>query len=217
MSNKIEQVGEKFCRDKYLEAREKTILAVKQIASLVEIGMNEEEGQTLVDEVLAKHGVEKKWHPTKFRIGVNTTKSFRDKSEVGITLKSEDIFFIDIGPVFESHEGDYGETFIVGHNEEYSAIKNACEDVFTKTAKKCREENYTGEKLYQFATKYAQELGYELNLKMSGHRLGDFPHAIHFKGSLGSIDTTPAQDLWILEIHIRHPEKEFGAFFEDII
>lgn len=52
---------------------------------------------------------------------------------------------------------------------------------------------------------------------MNGHRLGDFPHAVYFKGKLGEIDIIPKEKLWVLEILIRHPRKNFGAFFEDLI
>ncbi|WP_419173208.1 hypothetical protein [Halobacteriovorax sp.] len=47
--------------------------------------------------------------------------------------------------------------------------------------------------------------------------MADFPHAVYFRGSLGSSDIKPKKNLWILEIHIRHPENEYGAFFEDLI
>lgn len=216
-SKTIQDVGTAFDIKKYLDARKKTILAVKEVASMVQPGMSETEGQSLVDEVLAKHGVEKKWHPTKFRIGSNTTRSFREKSEEGVVLKEDDLFFIDIGPVFDGHEGDYGETFVTSNNPDYLKIKKASEDVFHTTASKCRDEGLTGIELYEFAEAYAKDLGYELNLKMSGHRLSDFPHAVYFRGNLGSSDIKPKKDLWILEIHIRHPEKDFGAFFEDLI
>lgn len=216
-SKTIQDVGCSFDIDKYLNARKLTIEAVKEVSALVCVGMTEDDGQKLIDEALARKGVEKKWHPTKFRIGKNTVKSFREKSDEGVTLKEDDLFFIDIGPVFDGHEGDYGETFVTSNNPEYLKIKKASEDVFHTTANKCRDEGLTGVELYEFAQSYARDLGYELNLKMSGHRLADFPHAVYFRGSLGSSDIKPKKNLWILEIHIRHPENEYGAFFEDLI
>lgn len=148
---------------------------------------------------------------------MNTLKSFRERSEENIKLKKNDIFFIDIGPVFEGHEGDYGETFVTGRGEDHLEIKRCCERVFKETAKACREDELTGIELYRFAEACSQRYGYELNLKMSGHRLGDFPHAVNFKGKLGEVNITPKENLWVLEILIKHPQKSFGAFFEDII
>jgi hypothetical protein len=56
-----------------------------------------------------------------------------------------------------------------------------------------------------------------LNLELSGHRLGDFPHATHFDGTMAEIDFRPSAALRVLEIHIRHPELAFGAYYEDLL
>ncbi len=212
----IEGVGVNFDFEKYLEARIKTKKVVEEVSSKAFLGMSEEDGHKLVDETLNKYGANKKWHPTKFRIGKNTTKAFRELSEP-VKLQENDIYFIDIGPVFDNHEGDYGQTFVFGENDEYSKVISACEEVFERTARVCMEKNLTGFDLYTYAEKTANEFGYELNLKMNGHRLGDFPHAVYFKGKLGEIDFSPKKNLWILEILIKHPKHNFGAFFEDLI
>ena len=47
--------------------------------------------------------------------------------------------------------------------------------------------------------------------------LGDFPHALFYKGQLSEFKKMPVENLWVLEILIKHPEKEFGAFIEDIL
>ena len=79
----IEGVGPHFDFEKYQQARRKTISVVKEVSSNVFLGMSEEEGAKLVEETLKKYGAEKKWHPTKFRIGKNTTKSFKEKLKHG--------------------------------------------------------------------------------------------------------------------------------------
>ena len=48
------------------------------------------------------------------RFGSNTTKNFDDPSEPGVVLGENDIFFIDIGPIFDGCEGDAGDTVAVG-------------------------------------------------------------------------------------------------------
>jgi Xaa-Pro aminopeptidase len=212
----IEGLGDKFRIESFLLAQEKTKACVLEISSKVFLGMTEEQGHELIDKVLEKSGASGKWHPHKFRIGTNTTKAFREISEP-TTLKENDIFFIDIGPVFDEHEGDYGQTFVFGENEKYSKIIKACDEVFRSSANICKSEKLSGIDLYKYAQDKAQQLGYELNLKMNGHRLGDFPHALFFKGSLGDVDICPSENRWVLEILIRHPKEEFGAFFEDLI
>ncbi|MDH4467663.1 MAG: M24 family metallopeptidase [Bacteriovoracaceae bacterium] len=221
---KIHDVGQEFNLSKYLKARELTIKAVQMISDSLEEGMSENDGHELIDSTLTKLGSDKKWHPNKFRFGKNTTKSFREISDHSIKLKSNDIYFLDIGPVFDGHEGDYGETFIFNNNnslsasvEEYKKIILVSRSVFQLVVDEWKVNPSSGANLYQFAEKKSQELGYQLNLKMAGHRLSDFPHAIHFKGSLSEVDSVPEKNLWILEILIRHPTQEIGAFFEDII
>jgi hypothetical protein len=59
--------------------------------------------------------------------------------------------------------------------------------------------------------------GWRLNLDMSGHRLSDFPHEALYKGALAEAPFTPSAGLRMLEIQIRHPERPFRAFFEDLL
>jgi Xaa-Pro aminopeptidase len=79
-------------------------------------GMSEVEGQKLVKQAFAEKGVEKFWHPTKFRIGTDTTKTFRDPPDSSIRLTSGEIYFLDVGPIVDGHEADYGFTFQFGSN-----------------------------------------------------------------------------------------------------
>jgi len=215
-NKKIESLGEKFSLDKFLRARELTKAVVHEAASMIQVGMNESDGTSIIERILKDHGCEKKWHPTKFRIGSNTLKSFKEKSDKEITLGESDIFFIDIGPVFDGHEADYGETFVIGSSEELIDLKNVVEEVFTET-RIAFQGGLSGKELYKFAENITKKKGYILNLNMKGHRLGDFPHALFYKGKLGDIDFIPQENLWILEILIRHPEKAIGSFFEDLI
>ena len=52
---------------------------------------------------------------------------------------------------------------------------------------------------------------------MKGHRIGDFPHHIHYRGGLCETEKVPLDNLWILEIHIISQCGSYGAFYEDII
>lgn len=216
-SSNIEGVGSSFSEEQFLNCRLKTIEAVKTISKEIEVGMNEDDGHRVIDETLSSLGCEKKWHPSKFRIGANTLKSFKEKSDSTILLKENDIFFIDIGPVFDNHEGDYGETFVIGNSEKFSRIKFASEEIFRETAKVAETEKMTGPALYDFAESYAEKLGYKFNDKMKGHRLGDFPHAIFTRSNLAETEIVPNGNLWVLEILITHPTERYGAFFEDLI
>ena len=80
-----------------------------------------------------------------------------------------------------------------------------------------RNEQVVGLELYRYVQEQAQAMGWVLNLKIKGHRVSDFPHAVHRGGDLGDFEHYPNQGLWILEIQIAHPDLPYGAFFEDLL
>lgn len=212
-----EGIGEKFDLNAYMDARKVARRIALLFASHAEEGMSEQEGLEILEELFNKSGVEKKWHPTKFRIGENTLKGFREKSEPDVRMKKEDIFFIDIGPVVNGQEADFGQTFTVGQNADHSKIQRASKKVWDELAALWKVEKLSGKSLYEKAAEIAKREGYELNESMQGHRLGDFPHAIFSKGKLGEFEKQPKENLWVLEVHLKHPTKKIGAFYEDIL
>lgn len=214
--NPLENCGPQFNLEDYLRAQEKTKQVALNFAKNIKPGMTEKEAKALLEATLDNSGLEKRWHPTKMRMGVNTTCSFRDES-VDYTLKDDDLFFIDIGPVYYDHEGDYGETFTVGNNQRHKHLALATKTVFYNTQKAWSEMKLTGSELYAFAEEEAKKLNLKLNTKMYGHRLGDFPHAVFSRERLGDLNFTPAPKLWVLEIHLIDEELGLGAFFEDVL
>ena len=151
------------------------------------------------------------------RFGTNTLKTFGAESDPGIVLGENDIFFIDIGPVWEDWEGDGGDSFVVGHD----AMKKKCaadaKGLFHTVRHEWENSGKSGKALYEFSVEEAQVMGWELNMDLSGHRLSDFPHAAIYDGPLADVDFKPSPLLWVLEIHIRHPDGGYGAFFEDML
>lgn len=218
-----EKTGDKFNIGTYLEARRLCHEVTHRIAALTSLGMNEADGQALVKDEFKKVGISKFWHPTKFRIGADTTKSFRELPDATITMADSDIFFIDVGPIFEDHEADYGCTFHFSPSNSANSLSahqhiiESCEQIWKAVADKWKSERLSGKELYDFATTYAETHRCQLNPKMAGHRLGDFPHALFSKEGLSSMEICPAENLWVLEIHIIHTPSNRGAFFEDIL
>jgi Xaa-Pro aminopeptidase len=210
-------VGEKFDLNSLLEAREKTLELVQTIASKCTPGVSEEEIHSHMESQMKSFGISKKWHPTKIRFGANTTKTFRELSEPNTLLKNNDLFFFDIGPVWNGYEGDIGRTFTIGSDPAYTALKEAAEKVFYETAKIWNNEQITGENLYKRASQIAESLNYFLDPRMVGHRVSDFPHALYWKDGLAKLPEIPAPNLWILEIHLINKEKSLGAFYEDLL
>ena len=213
----INQVGDKFHLQQLIDAQALTKKIVQEVANKVEVGMNEADGLELLNREFSHYGDIKFWHPHKFRIGKNTLCAFKEESNHSIVLKENDHFFIDVGPVFFDHEGDYGETFIVGKNPAALNLKQISEQLFLETKEKLFQMHCSGKVLYDFLTKRAEELGVNLNLKTLGHRVGDFPHHLFYRGKMADVEEILIPNLWVLEVQIADRNNEMGAFFEDII
>jgi hypothetical protein len=213
----IEAVGEGFDRARLLEQRARTHEAVTAIAAAIRPGMREEEAVALANSLLAERRMRRGWHKVNLRFGVNTTLHFHTASQPGVVLGENDIFFIDIGPVFEHWEGDGGDTFVVGNDADLARCAADARAVFHAARRRWLAAGFSDRALYGFAAAEASRLGWVLNLDMNGHRISDFPHKAIFGGSLAEIDFAPSPGLWVLEIQIRHPTRPFGAFFEDLL
>ncbi|MFZ4404449.1 MAG: M24 family metallopeptidase [Pseudobdellovibrionaceae bacterium] len=184
--------------------------------SKIQPGMREVNIKDLIIAEFKSIGVEKFWHPTKIRIGSDTVKSFKELSDPEKILNSEDICFLDLGPVIADHEADYGKTFLVNSNKN-SPMIDACHSVFESTAQAWKQKKLSGIELFNFASTLAKDYGYDLNPMMAGHRLGDFPHKLFSSQKLFELEASPNKNLWVLEIHIIDPSSQTGAFFEDIL
>lgn len=212
-----EGIGRRFDPLLMQRARQQSWLALNAIRDRMEVGISELQAAHAAAEIFAELGVDRIWHPTLIRIGANTTKTYRQKSDPNVRLGHDDSYFIDLGLVFDGHEGDVGNTFVVGHAPERQACADAARHIFHKVANAWRERGISGEALYTFADETAQAMGWQLNHAIKGHRVSDFPHSIHRGGDLGALAITPADGLWILEIQIAHRSEPFGAFYEDLL
>lgn len=212
----IQDFGPTFDLEKFYRARDVARDLAFELSSHIRPGMREEEAHVYYKNLCQKHDVSKNWHPPKIRFGPNTLKNFKETSEP-VVLKDEDIFFIDIGPVVDGHEADYGETFAVGASFDHKHIADTAKKVFDEVAVHWKKRPSRGPELYEFARERAKFYGYELNLGMDGHRLGDFPHHLIHKGALLECEEVVVPNAWILEIHLWRTDGKFGAFFEDIL
>lgn len=212
-----EAVGQGFDAARMNRARELTWAALHGIRQRMRPGISEEQAKAEALEVFHSLGMERLWHPIVIRIGANTTKTYRERSEPDVRLGENDIYFIDLGLVFDGHEGDVGDTFVIGHAPERQACADAARELFRIVADAWRRDAMSGQALYAFAEQQAETMGWRLNHAVKGHRVSDFPHSIHKAGDLGELDATPSSGLWILEIQIAHPTEPYGAFFEDLL
>lgn len=214
----IENNGDKFSEKKLIESQKLLAVCVQQIAQEIGPGMTEKQAVEITKSVLQQNGFGKNWHPPKIRFGANTLKTYSETSDADVVLQKDDIFFLDLGPILLDHECDYGETFVVGNNADLLKLKDSAKILFGSVKAKWANEKLSGEALYQYAQTEAAKMGYTFVTKgASGHRVGDFPHQVHYKGNLIGVADAVAPNRWILEIQIHDLSLGRGAFFEDIL
>ncbi len=213
----LEAVGPAFTKEQMLKMRGKTRAIINQIAAFVKPGMVEEDAVQKAKDLLAENDMVRGWHDVYVRFGTNTLKTFGALSDPGIVLKEDDIFLIDIGPVWEEWEGDGGDTFVFGDDPLKAKCAADARTLFHTVRHKWESTGMSGKELYDFAAAEALAMGWELNMDLSGHRLSDFPHEAVYAGPMADVEFKPSALLWVLEIHIRHATAGYGAFFEDML
>ena len=217
MLAELEATGEKYSLDGLMDVRARTRRAVHLIADQVKPGMAEEEAKEIARDTLTALGMRRGWHHIIVRCGSNTTKDFMERSEPGVVLGENDIFFVDIGPIYGDTEGDAGDTFVFGSRSRSPAGQEGRPAHLGDVRAKWFADGVTGKELYDYAIEVAAGFGWKLNMDLSGHRLSDFPHSAHYDGPLAEVGFRPNPNLWVLEIAIAHPERNFGAFYEDLL
>jgi Xaa-Pro aminopeptidase len=174
-------------------------------------------------------GVKAHWHKRVVRAGPNTLFPY-SKTPPNLTLQEDDILFLDLGPVFEDWEADFGRTYVLGSDPMKLKLRDDIEPIFDK-AKAHYEANpdITGAELYGFAVALAEEAGWEFGGPIAGHIVGEFPHerapggkvASHIApGNPGRInDPYPSGEKrhWILEIHLIDRTRQIGGFYEQLL
>lgn len=215
----IEGNREKFRLEALLEAQSKTREALAKIRSILRPGMTELEIQRAGEEILRGMGSKKNWHRVVVRIDADTLLKFNAPANPTAVLRPDSVVFLDIGPIFEidgvEYEGDVGDTFAMDTDSEKIRVIETSRTLFRRVTEIWRSELISGKDLYERATFEAESLGVVLNQEVDGHRVGDFPHQVFFRGGIGELDFKPGAGVWILEIQVRHPTLPYGAFYED--
>lgn len=212
-----ETVGQPFDIELMRYAQAQSWRALKIMSAEFRPGMRESEAKRRALDILNSLGMERIWHPVHVRFGANTLKTAREKSDDDPILGHDDIYFIDIGTVFQGHEGDVGATFTTGQDPEKVACAAAAKTLFDDVRNAWHHHGITGPALYELAARSAETMGWVLNLDVRGHRICDYPHAIHRGGALGAFEGNPAAGVWVLEIQITNWTRSFGAFYEDML
>lgn len=212
----LEKVGPRYSLDGMLAAREQSVRAVAAIASQLQVGMTTAQALEMAAQTLQAMGASHTWHPTYIRFGDDTVRTPRQGIDLQRVLRATDIVVVDVGPVWNGYEGDYGDTFVFGQHDLHHACVQALHEVFDET-RQAWGRGLTGRELYDFAERSAQAKGWQLERNLAGHRIADFPHVLYGQGKLAEVEIVPSEVVWVLEIQLCHPSEPVGAFFEDIL
>lgn len=212
----LEKVGPRYSLDGMLAAREQSVRAVTAIASQLKVGMTTAQALEMAAQTLQAMGASHTWHPTYIRFGDDTVRTPRQGIDLQRVLRNTDIVVVDVGPVWDGYEGDYGDTFVFGQHELHHVCVKALHEVFDET-RQAWGHGLTGRELYDFAERSAQAKGWQLERNLAGHRIADFPHVLYGQDKLAEVEIVPSEVVWVLEIQLCHPSEPVGAFFEDIL
>lgn len=84
-------------------------------------------------------------------VSCNTMCAFREKSEPDVRLRENDIFFLDLDPIYDGYEGDCGKTFVIGDFKDGEEIIRTSEEVFSLVSARFKETKQSGAELYTYA------------------------------------------------------------------
>lgn len=212
-----QRVGAGFSLTAMQQAQLIALDCLQQIAARLQPGISEADAIAIANTVLQQAGAEQHWHPPIIRFGYNTAKIYSEPSVPDSRLGANDIFFIDLGPVFAGHEADVGATFCLGENPVQQQVQQAVHQVFDLVAAHWRATGCSGAALYQVAADAAAVHGMVLNHQIKGHRVGDFPHKLYASGQLGGCEGEVRSGIWVLEIQLLDPVSGYGGFVEQVL
>src|ERR1700722_4802642 len=75
------------------------------------------------------YGITTYWHKRIVRAGKNTLLPYAENPP-DLTIGEDDILFLDLGPVFEEWEADFGRTFVIGNDPAKLKMKKDVELAF---------------------------------------------------------------------------------------
>lgn len=212
------------------QAKARALFEEIQERRLICPGVPESEINAKVYELAAqRYGVNRHWHKRIVRAGPNTLAPY-DENPPDLTVAEDDIVFLDLGPVFEEWEADFGRTYVVGNNFLKQKLCRDIEEAFAKGKEYFHQHpEITAAQLYEYAQQLARQAGWEYGGPIAGHLIGVFPHEkiagdkitlyIHPKNHnrMRTPDAAGRKRHWIFEIHFVDRARQIGGFYEELL
>jgi Xaa-Pro dipeptidase len=177
----------------------------------------------------SRFNLRRHWHKRIARSGPNTLLGYYDQTD-DRRITDDDIVYLDLGPVFDEWEADFGRTYALGPDPRKQQLVSDIAAAFERGKDFYRTTpNLTAGELYDFVAGLAAPAGWEFGAKTAGHLIGHFPHeraptdTTRFsirhgnQQSLREPDANGRPRHWILEIHFVDRSRQIGGFFEQLL
>jgi len=176
-----------------------------------------------------RFGVRRHWHKRIVRAGPNTLLMYSEESP-DRRIEADDVVFLDLGPVFDTWEADFGRSYALGSDPDKHRLVSDIGVAFRRGKELYeRTPELTTGQLYDYVAGLATTAGWEFGAPAAGHLIGHFPHERlpsdpkRFSIRPGNTQLLREPDAqgnprhWILEIHFVERARQFGGFFEELL
>jgi Xaa-Pro dipeptidase len=215
-----------------LDAQKKAdaLFSAVQTQNLIRPGAKESEiNESVYALAGSMYGISRYWHKRIVRAGRNTLAPY-DENPPDLTVAEDDIVFLDLGPVFEEWEADFGRTYVVGNDPLKLKLCWDIETAFASGKRYFHEHpEITAAELYAHAQELAVQAGWEYGGPIAGHLIGVFPHEkiagdkitlyVHPQNPnrMQLPDASGRKRHWIFEIHFVDRARQIGGFYEELL
>ena len=212
------------------EQKSKELFDAVERNGLIVPGKSEKE---LCDEIVRlasdQFDIDEYWHKKIVRTGPNTLFPYTGNPPDRVIL-SDDIVFLDFGPIYDGWEADVGRTIVIGNDPLKLKLKRDVEAAWHEAkAWYADQVTLTGAEYFQYATRLAKQYGWEFGGEIAGHIVGRYPHEQLQPGDMG-LDVHPDNhsDIlqpdpdgnarhWILELQFVDRTNKIGAYIEQLL
>ncbi len=144
-----------------LEAQAKAVRLFEEIETrgLIRPGITEKALNADI-YALAKemYGITTYWHKRIVRSGKNTLLPYAENPP-DLMIGADDILFLDLGPVFEHWEADFGRTFVLGSDPLKHKMKHDVGQAFAQGKQiSMKLPTITSSELFHYATSLAKKI-----------------------------------------------------------
>jgi Xaa-Pro aminopeptidase len=214
------------------EARGMALFDAIERAGFIAPGRSESEVTAAITHLAERDfGVKRHWHKRLVRTGPNTVGAYYDELPERV-IEPEDTVYLDLGPVFEEWEADIGRSYAMGSDPDKNRLIADLPRVFEIVrAHYLAMPDITGEELYRYTRRAAEDAGWLYGNTSAGHIVGEFPHAQRVPGTdrtqhgikpgntkrMRDPDDNGDERFWILEIHLVDKMRRYGGFYERLL